>query len=774
MSDGDTRMQRSLLDTALAALAAGVCVIPPKEDGSKAPLTEQGHWAIGCDRAKIETWYSNGRTGCGFATGSISHQLELFEFDDGEVYEEFKRAAVEVGLGPLVERIEAGYCERTPGGGVHWFWWCDPVLPSTTLAKRPTPEQPKGKALIQTKGENGYSIVAPSYGSVHPSGRPYVLVSGDVETIPIVTTTERDQLWALARSFDEMPAREVLNEKRTPGDLDPSQPGNDYCNRASWDELLERHGWRAVYRRGEATYWRRPGKRVGISASTNWGGYDLFYPWTTSTEFEDKRGYSKFSVYGILEHGGDFGAAARQLRQEGYGSRGPTLVLGKKSAPAVSEYIPERAITVGAEPVTDTWLDAYCAYAAKVSPMTPRAFHETAGLWLIATAIARRLCVRMPFATIYPNVWTLWLAPTTLYRKSTAMDVAKSIARRAFGHLLTSQEMSAEGFMSDMAGYEPANLEKLTQEQKERWQRGRDYAAQKGLIIDEASGLLAGAGRDYNAGLIEALLRFYDCDEDYTRTTRGQGLVIIRNASLSILGASTPAAMASHLVSDRLWSMGWWPRFGIVMPTDERPEWQEPTAATEPARLTYELRHLFERLPASQWTKPAGALFVDVDDETMAYWTNYNKWCSYDSLTDELDQRLYGTYGRLPTQAIKVSTLLAAMDWPDSEERPYIESGHLARAMAIIEQWRLGAHRALVVATKTDDDVTIARVRRTVAKYGAAGCTMRDLSRALRDMKPGALLAAVEQLIRLGEIEKEAKKPEGRGRATEIIRMVTE
>jgi hypothetical protein len=366
------------------------------------------------------------------------------------------------------------------------------------------------------------------------------------------------------------------------------------------------------------------------------------------------------------------------------------------------------------------------------------------------------------------------LAPTTLYRKSTSMDVAKHIARKAFSYLLTSQEMSAEGFMSDMAGYEPANLEKLTQQQKERWQKGRDYAAQKGLVLDEASGLLAGAGRDYNAGLIEALLRFYDCDEDYTRTTRGQGLVIIRNASLSILGSSTPAAMAPHLASDRLWSMGWWPRFGIVTPETERPKWQEPQPTVEPQRLVDELKRLYERLPASQWIQPAGALFVDLDDVALRNWTAYNRWASYDSLTDELDHKLYGTYGRLPTQVIKVSILLAAMDWSTQYDRPYIDAPHLARAINIVEQWRLGAHQALIGAASTDDDVTIQRVRKTIAKFGGKGCTMRNLSKALRDMRPGALLMAVEQLIRLGEVEKESQKQEGRGRPTELVRMVTE
>lgn len=766
-------MQRSLLETALAAHAAGICVIPPKEDGTKAPLSEGGHWATGADANKIRQWYANGRMGCGFATGSISGHLELFEFDDGTVYEEFKQAAQTIGLGPLVARIEAGYCERTPGGGVHWLWYCEPALKSTKLAKRVNKDTGEIKATIETKGEGGYVVTAPSGGRVHHSGNPYVLTSGSIETIVTITAEDRSQLWGLARAFDERPEREVLRETQS-GNLDPSLPGNDFCNKIDWHDLLEPHGWRAVYSRGEVTYWRRPGKNKGISASTNYGGCDLFYPWTSSTEFKEGRGYNKFSVYGILEHDGKFEDAARKLAEEGYGDQGVRLVLGKKTLGGVSEYVPDLGCEIATSPIANTWLDRYADYACKVSPMTPRSFHESAGLWLISTAIARRLCLEMEFATIYPNIWVLWLAPTTLYRKSTAMDIAREVSWRAYPHLLASQEMSAEGFMSDMAGYEPANLEKLTPEQKERWQRGRDYAAQKGLLLDEASGLLAGAGRDYNAGLIEALLRFYDCVHDYTRITRGQGLVIIRNASLSILGASTPAAMASHIVNERLWSMGWWPRFGILTPDTERPEWQKPQKTDQPRDLIDELRGLYNRLPASQWIKPAGALIVDIDDKAREQWDTYNKWCSYDCLGDGLDQRLYGTYGRLPTQALKVSLLLAAMDWPSDWDAPYITAEHLARAIALVEQWRLGAHQALVVATRTEADVLAQRVTKQLAKAGTEGSTMRDLARNLRDVNRSALLLTVEQMVKTKEVEKIVHKSENGGRATEVYRLVTE
>src|SRR5205823_2198294 len=71
----------------------------------------------------------------------------------------------------------------------------------------------------------------------------------------------------------------------------------------------------------------RPGKGRDWSATTNHGGYDLLYVFSTSTVFDAERGYSKFAAYTILDHAGDFRAAAAELGRRGYGARLPVLEL---------------------------------------------------------------------------------------------------------------------------------------------------------------------------------------------------------------------------------------------------------------------------------------------------------------------------------------------------------------------------------------------------------------------------------------------------------------
>jgi hypothetical protein len=68
-------------------------------------------------------------------------------------------------------------------------------------------------------------------------------------------------------------------------------------------------------------YWRRPGKiGPGISATTNYGGSHLLYVFSTNAApFEPDTAYTPFAAYALLEHRGDFTAAARALALCGNG-----------------------------------------------------------------------------------------------------------------------------------------------------------------------------------------------------------------------------------------------------------------------------------------------------------------------------------------------------------------------------------------------------------------------------------------------------------------------
>jgi hypothetical protein len=98
-------------------------------------------------------------------------------------------------------------------------------------------------------------------------------------------------------------------------------PGDDYAARTSWNTILEGAGWKLHYTEDDITYWTRPGKPTGISASTNALGTDRLHVFTTSAPpLQGDESYSKMGAYAELYHGGDHSAAAGALAELGYGT----------------------------------------------------------------------------------------------------------------------------------------------------------------------------------------------------------------------------------------------------------------------------------------------------------------------------------------------------------------------------------------------------------------------------------------------------------------------
>ena len=323
------------------AYDAGLCVIPPREDGSKAP---EGYWGEFIQtRADIEILrdaYRTPRHGIGLVTGRVSNNLECCEFESETAYLSFKVAAALAGLDEVVERIEAGYLERAPRGGYHWLWFSELSGSGRKLAMVATgdPATPYETA-IETRFEGQFIIVAPSHGPVHPSGKPYVRVNGGFSSIYHISDEDRQALFRVAENLDQCPRSDDGFAMFAPGveaEGDGDRPGDDFIRRARWHEdVLLPAGWTlvgsGVDREGRPQeFWRRPGKDQGNSAVlhplSGPGGHGLFVPYSTSTPFPVvQRGYNKFRAYAFLHHdeAGDqrFKAARVAVETLGYKAR---------------------------------------------------------------------------------------------------------------------------------------------------------------------------------------------------------------------------------------------------------------------------------------------------------------------------------------------------------------------------------------------------------------------------------------------------------------------
>jgi hypothetical protein len=86
--------------------------------------------------------------------------------------------------------------------------------------------------------------------------------------------------------------------------------------------MMEDYGWRKIGMNGDHVRLNRPGAKnpKGVDASVILSK-NIFFPFTSSTEFEPNKSYSPSSVFAILEHKKDFSAAARELYSKGFGDR---------------------------------------------------------------------------------------------------------------------------------------------------------------------------------------------------------------------------------------------------------------------------------------------------------------------------------------------------------------------------------------------------------------------------------------------------------------------
>ncbi len=117
----------------------------------------------------------------------------------------------------------------------------------------------------------------------------------------------------------ETPCHAVAPRRAHTQEPSGDRAGDDFNQRADWGDILGRNGWTFVYEQNGEGYWCRPGKRGAVSATTNYQGSGLLHVFTSSTAFEPEGNYSKFGALAVLEYSGDFAAAARALRAQGYG-----------------------------------------------------------------------------------------------------------------------------------------------------------------------------------------------------------------------------------------------------------------------------------------------------------------------------------------------------------------------------------------------------------------------------------------------------------------------
>lgn len=499
--------------------AVGASPVPVREDGSKAPTStwKQFTEVQPTERemsAAFQPAGSPGRCG-GFGLVLGVSGLECLETEDAVTEEKFVAACHAQGHGDLIDRVTAGYADRGPGGGVHRIYRVEHPVANTKLASRRefSPKEAEKQAavgrdsddiatnatqvLIETRGQGGFIICAPSGGpdlhrgkgaryatradwaagiELHdaiPGGRDYLDVGGSPETVAAITDAERDALYAVARTLDEMPVAAApaptwTGDRANTTRAISGETVGDWVNRTfTWPEVMEGLlGWTAGTRDGQ---WLRPGDtHAERSAVSDHNGNDKLTVFSSAVDWAGTPGpganypsHDKFGVIARALHGGDFTAAARWVHDNYADAPGtPTVLMpGMRWAkPTVNDFMTG---TARQEP----------------DPATPATFRDRA----ISPAIARLEPATAAEVQSWLTSYTRFDRPTRLGRRVEWMR--HSPPEDLFRH--------AHALVADaIAGYIPADRAVVALRDAAKAAGAPDHAVVRDLIAHALGSLL--------------------------------------------------------------------------------------------------------------------------------------------------------------------------------------------------------------------------------------------------------------------------------------------
>ena len=186
-------------------------------------------------------------------------------------------------------------------------------------------------------------------------------------------------------------------------------------------------------------------------------------------------------------------------------------------------------------------IERYMSYTRRFSE-SPPAFHLATYFQTIACLVERNRYIIQGEDSIYPNLYTLVVAPSSLHKKTSAIRLLKKFLNRL---------EAMKGFIGQVGS--PEGLFGALQE------NGGSAVA----FYSEAGQLLAQASsKKYMGDILEMLNDLYDCP-DFYRKRLSSGAKTANNVCFNLIGASQLDSLTKHVRESDLLS-GFLPRFSVV------------------------------------------------------------------------------------------------------------------------------------------------------------------------------------------------------------------
>jgi hypothetical protein len=222
---------------------------------------------------------------------------------------------------------------QTKNDGYHIIYKCETIAGNQVLAGRPPTDEelainPKAKrrAIIETRGKYGYLFIYEKF-----------ITNLRYQDVKYITPFEREMLFECSKFYDikEKPAEKITKKTKIEYAESEITPWEDYNNKTDIFDIISDEF--TVPTRGNKTKFTTI-LRNGSDAAHS--GYiyknsGCMYLFSTATTYPAEELITPFRAYAIKYHNGNFTQAAKELYNQGYGSRKTKQIIVKEELPEI-------------------------------------------------------------------------------------------------------------------------------------------------------------------------------------------------------------------------------------------------------------------------------------------------------------------------------------------------------------------------------------------------------------------------------------------------------
>lgn len=312
---------------------------------------------------------------------------------------------------------------------------------------------------------------------------------------------------------------------------------------------------------------------------------------------------------------------------------------------------------------TSNFIKAYEQYTQHSE--APTLYHIWTCLFMLSTAVRRKVWYDEGFDNLYPNLYLVFISPPGKGRKSSAAKIGIKILKELDDITFSSESTTREALIKDIVGSASSYM----------LPDGTPQTHCSLSIFSSEWSVFIGHKNSGNEPMIALLTDVFDCPDKWAYRTKLSGSDYLENVFLSKLACTTFDYLASSLPLDAIGG-GLTSRIIFVVEFNRRKKVYNPKKfmSKEETLLKKFLLQDLEEISLLQ-----GEMVMT--DEADAF---FKAW--YEAQEDDnpeiKDERFFGYLARKPSHIVKIAMLFSLAEGNSLS----IELSHLTRALSLLKQ----------------------------------------------------------------------------------------